>query len=89
MKRLVPALLLALLTANEVGAAQAKKKSEPQVPIAKSAGEERVSPPKQRKQADPEGPPVKKHPGPVQVGPPAERLPGDDEVVRVGVVPAE
>src|ERR1043165_535701 len=40
---------------------------------AKVVAPERVSPPKERKQADGDGPPVQKRPGPVEVGPPSEQ----------------
>src|ERR1051326_1797626 len=40
--------------------------------VDKVVGEERVFPPKARKQADPDGPPVQKQPGPIQLGSPAE-----------------
>ena len=74
MKRALFALLMAVVVSTNAGAAGAAKapKKEKEVRVDKTVGEERVSPPKQRKQADPDGPPVNKTPGPVQVGPPEE-----------------
>src|SRR5207302_4557000 len=73
MKRTLLILLLLIIAVGNVqGAEETKKKAQKEVPINKVVGQERVSPPKERKQMD-DGPPVQKHPGPVQVGPPAEQ----------------
>src|SRR4029077_5787453 len=74
MKRtLLVLLLLIIAVGNLQGAEGKKKKAQKEVPVDKVVGQERVSPPKERKQLDNDGPPVQKHPGPVQVGPPAEQ----------------
>src|SRR5690349_6002370 len=72
MKRLLLVSVVALAATTALAAPPSKNKTAQEVPVAKTAGAERVSPPKQKKQADPDGPPVQKHPGPVPVGPPAE-----------------
>src|SRR6476660_6538725 len=73
IKRISFALLIAFAaTAHARGADGVKKKQPKEVPVSKTVPAERVSPPKERKQFDGDGPPAQKHPGPVQVGPPQE-----------------
>ncbi|HEV2722818.1 MAG TPA: hypothetical protein VG323_22530, partial [Thermoanaerobaculia bacterium] len=75
MKRSLAAfLVLAVALPHLASAASTKKKSKAaeEIRVDKVVGEERVSPPKERKQADGDGPPAQKRSGPVDVGPPVE-----------------